>query len=219
MGEQWIMGRRTAERIVVTLVRDRHKLDRIHRLVHDAYVDSGYISPQPRGRLIYCPHLDLIPETTVFVAESAGQIVGTSTLTLDGPAGFHLDDEYPDEVAAVRREVRSLACSWRFALKAPTSQRVRVFLRLIRANQQFLHAVRVQTCLFTLVAHFEPLYRRLFNAHLIASKPLGHACTSKKLSMFGCRTVLMRWDAERCPRRWLFNATNSPKEKEDSNAI
>ena len=213
------MDRRTAERVVVTPVRDRCELDRVYRLVHDAYLEAGYISPQPGRRLIYCPHLDLAPETTAFVAKAGGEIVGTSTVTLDGPAGLHLDDEYPDEVAAVRREVRSLASSWRLALKASAPERVYVLLGLIRANQQLLYANGVQTCLFTLVPHFEPLYRRLFNARLIASKPLGHACTSEQLLMFQCPTVLMRWDAESCPRRWFSNGTDSTERSKHGGPI
>ena len=62
-------------------IRDDCELDEIHRLVHDAYLDAGLIRPQPGGRLIYYPHLDGIPETTVLVAELNGVIVGTSTLT------------------------------------------------------------------------------------------------------------------------------------------
>jgi hypothetical protein len=205
-------ARSAARRISVAPVRDRRGLDRIHRLVHDAYVRSNYISPQPRGRLIYCPHLDSIPETTVLVAEGGGAILGTSTLTLDGPAGFHCEHEYPEAVAAIRRENRPLASLWRLALEAPAGDRVATLLALIRANQRLIRARGVQTCLFALVAHFEPLYRRLLNARRVAAKPPGHGCVSAPLAMFRCETVLMRWDAERCPMRWL-SCPSTPMER------
>ena len=143
------------------------------------------------------------------MAEAGGEIVGTSTLTRDGPTGFHLDDEYPVEMAAIRRDGRSLASSWRWASKAAAADRVRVILALFRAVQQCLCASGVQTCLFTLVPHFEPVYRRLLNARLVASTPAHQACISEQLSMFRCRTVLMRWDVDRCPHRWFSDGAGS----------
>jgi hypothetical protein len=203
------MDRREADRVVIKPVRDRRQLDHVYQLVHDAYLESGYIAPQRGGRLIYCPHLDLVPETTVLMAEADGDLVGTCTLTLDGPTGFHLDDEYPGAADAIRHEARSLASSWRWASKAPAPDRTAVFLGFIRAIQQLLCANAIETCLFTLVPHFEPAYRRLLNARRVASAPLRDACASEMLSMFRCRTVLMRWDVDRCPHRWFSELADS----------
>ena len=207
--EPWHKDRRNADRVVVRPVRDRRELDHVRRLVHDVYLDAGYIAAQPGGRLVYCPHLDVASETTAFIAEAGGEIVGTCSLTLDGPAGFHLDDEYPDALRAIRREVPRLASSWRWASKAPATERIGVYLGLLRAIQAVLHANAVETCLFTLVPHFAQVYRNLLNARLVASTPPLHGCASKKLSMFRCGTVLMRWDVERCPPRWFSRLAGS----------
>jgi hypothetical protein len=209
------MERRSADRVVVRPMRDRRELDHVQRLVHDVYLEAGYISPQPGGRLVYCPHLDAVPETTAFVAQAGGEIVGTCSLTLDGPAGFHLDDEYPDAVGAVRREVRSLASSWRWASKAPANDRIGVYLGLLRAIQAVLRANAVETCLFTLVPQFAEVYRHLLNARPVAST----ACTSEKLSMFRCRTVLMRWDVERCPLRWISHLAGPVEAREHGRPV
>jgi hypothetical protein len=203
--------RPNTDRVVVRPAHDPSELDHVRRLVHDVYLEAGYIAPQPGGRLVYCPHLDAADETTTFVAEAGGEIVGTCSLTLDGPAGFHLDDEYPDALRAVRREVRSLASSWRWASKASATERIIVYLGLLRAIQGVLQADAVETCLFTLVPQFASVYRHLLNARLVASTPPLRGCTSEKLSMFRCGTVLMRWDAARCPPRWFSRFTGSLK--------
>jgi hypothetical protein len=210
---------RTADRVIVRPTRNRLELDHVQRLVHDVYLEAGYISPQPEGRLVYCPHLDVAPETTTFVAQADSEIVGTCSLTLDGPAGFHLDDEYPDAVHAVRREVRSLASSWRWASKAPPTDRIGVYLGLLRAIQSVLHANAVETCLFTLVPQFAQVYRHLLNARLLASTPPLRACASEKLSMFHCGTVLMRWDLERCPPRWASHVAGSMEAREHGGRV
>ena len=118
-------------------IRDDCELDEIRRLVHDAYLDAGLIRSQPGGRLIYCPHLDGIPETTVLVAELNGVMVGTSTLTCDGPKGLHLDEEYPAELHRVRGEHRRLASSWRLAVRWESRMHRSIFLHLLRANVNY----------------------------------------------------------------------------------
>ena len=178
------------------------ELDDVHRLVHDAYVRSGYIEPRPGGRLLYCSRLEAAPETTVFAVYSAGRIVGPSTVTLDGPEGFHLDGEYPREVVRVRGEGRKLAASWRLAVTAPGTSRMRILLALVRANQDLFHREGVETCLFTLVPHLGAVYRRILLARRVAFAPPGRGCESESLEMFRCSTVLMRWDRESCPTRW-----------------
>lgn len=189
--------------LVVRPMRDPQELDTVHRLVHDVYVAAGYVDPQPGGRLVYCPRLDLAPETTVFLALSRGKAVGSASLTLDGPAGFHLDEEYPREAAAIRRERRALASAWRLALRAPEGDRLGALMKLVLAIRETLFSRRVETCLFTLAPGFEPAYRRLFGARRVAASPPDHGCASAALSMFRIPTVLMRWDLERCPDRWL----------------
>jgi hypothetical protein len=217
--EPWHGDPRNADRVVVRPAHDPRDLDHVRRLVHDVYLQAGYITPQPGGRLVYCPHLDAAAETTAFVAEAGGEIVGTCSLTLDGPAGFHLDDEYPDALRAVRREVRSIASSWRWASKAPATERIVVYLGLLRAIQAVLQANAVETCLFTLVPKFASVYRHLLNARLLASTPPLHSCGSGKLSMFRCGTVLMRWDAARCPPRWFSRFTGSLEARDHGHPV
>ncbi len=192
--------------LVVRALRNHAELDIVHRLVHDVYVAAGYVAPQPGARLIYCPRLDLAPETTVFLALIGGRAFGTVSLTLDGPAGFHLDEEYPREAAAIRRERRSLASAWRLAVRPPEGARLGVLMKLLSAIREPVLAGSVETCLFTVVPGFELAYCRLFGARRVAASSLDRGCASAALSMFRIPTVLMRWDVERCPERWLHEA-------------
>ena len=63
--------------VVVRPIRDDVELEIVHRLTYLAYHDCGLIGEQTDGRLVYCSHLELIPETTVLVAVEGQVIVGT----------------------------------------------------------------------------------------------------------------------------------------------
>ena len=85
----------------------------IWKLTHDAYVTAGYADPQPNGILRHYPHLDGIPNTTVFTAATKDEILGTVTLTEDGPAGLSVDSEFKDLVDTYRGQGYKIASVWR----------------------------------------------------------------------------------------------------------
>ena len=184
-------------------IRGDCELDETRRLVHDAYLASGLIGPQPGGRLIYYPHLDGIPETTILVAELNGVIVGTSTVTCDGPAGLHLDEEYPAELHRIRGEHRRLASSWRLAVRWDSRMYRSIFLHLLRANVGCMKERGVETCLATVLPRIVPLYRRMLGLRVVGPATSGQVCEADSLSMFRCQTVLMRGDLENLPRMRL----------------
>ena len=100
-------------------VSTAEEMDEVYKLTHDQYVKEGYIAPQPDGRLRHYPHLDGIPETTVLIAVDEGRVVGTNTLTLDGPAGLHVESDSAFKTIASFYRIAAaasgtkLACSWR----------------------------------------------------------------------------------------------------------
>ncbi|HXG03093.1 MAG TPA: hypothetical protein VNO23_06760 [Candidatus Binatia bacterium] len=87
--------------------------DQAFRLVHDQYVRRHYTAPHPSGRHVPARHR--LGCSRVFVAEAAGDIVGTVTLIEDSEAGLPMDEIYAGELRPLRRarhriaEVSSLA--------------------------------------------------------------------------------------------------------------
>src|SRR5947209_3989524 len=78
-------GSATGSGILVRPIEGEAELDAVYRLTYDSFLERGYCAPRPDRRLIHYPHLDRLPETMICVAISEGQIVGTVSVTLDGP--------------------------------------------------------------------------------------------------------------------------------------
>jgi len=172
-------------------------MDDVYRITYDAYLDMNYCEYQSEARLIHYPYLDNIPETTVLIAEGDGGIVGTTSLTLDGEQGLHVDSDYKAECAKVRTEGRRLAAAWRLVT---TDHDRRVLMGLIGHMVTLAYSLSVETCLYTFNPRHESVYKRLLNMETIAN----HSGSVHGLK--NAPSVLMRLDVEKCPSRWLPKA-------------
>lgn len=108
------------------------------RIVHDGFVEAGYVDPQPSGRRIH--HSYLNPGTTFFVARINGEPVGACAFIADGPFGLPSDRAFAEENDALRagtsdlvREIGSLVV--RSAHRRSTRRIVmRLFAALVRLS-------------------------------------------------------------------------------------
>ena len=89
-------------------------VDEALALLHDRFVDAGYMRPRPSGRRLIAPYLN--PGTAFAVAEIDSETVGTIALIEDGPFGLPSDRSFMEEIDDLRarseepvREVGSLA--------------------------------------------------------------------------------------------------------------
>lgn len=187
-------------------VRNKEELEAVYRLTHDAYVGRGYIEPRRDGRLVHYPHLDNIPETTVLVAKRGGKIVGTISLTIDGPAGLHVDEDFKKETNCIRREERKLGACWRIATTSASRNEGIVVLKLLREVARLGKEMNVMTGVFTMNPRHRRVYERLLNMEVVAYRASTHGLRSAP-------AVLMRWDMEKCPESWM------PEEKSVGNQV
>jgi hypothetical protein len=108
-----------------------HPTDRVraHRLVHDVYVECGYIDAEPLGvrRRVW----EQLPTTRTLVAELDGTVVGTASLVVDGPLGLPMEAAFGAEVHERRCARRRLAEVTGLAV-APAFRNFGVLVPLIR---------------------------------------------------------------------------------------
>ncbi len=181
---------------VVRPAQGRAELDAVHRLTHDSIVAAGYMSATPDGRLDSYPALDASPFTTVLVAVRDGTIIGTNSLTADGPLGLHTDLYFPTETNAVRRDRRRLVSSFRIAT-APTVQNRLGYALILDLVKWTLvvasEAYRFETMLCTFNPKHETVYRRMLAATSLARQ------TRVAHGDVNAGAVLMRIDVDRLP--------------------
>jgi hypothetical protein len=184
------------------IVRKATTLDDLRavwRLTHDVYVTEGYAAPRPDGMLRHYPHLDMIPETAVFLVEDEdGRLLGSNSYTVDGPAGLHADDDFKDVIDEMRADCRltglRLGSSWRIATRPGCRESLPVIMQLISATlDSGRHCADV--VLYTFNPKHEGFYGRMLGLKTIAGPRQGH-------SVKGAPAILMRGEMREMLARW-----------------
>ena len=75
-------------RLVLKIAETREELEACFRLLHDAYVASGFMQPDPSGLRVTLYHA--LPTTTTLCAKFDGEVVGTLSLIRESAIGFPL---------------------------------------------------------------------------------------------------------------------------------
>lgn len=89
------------------IVERKKELESACRLVHDRYVDKGYMAPREHGlRLSF--H-NALPETTTFIGKHHERVVYTMTLFQDSDMGLPMDGIYKKELDSLRYQGRKIA--------------------------------------------------------------------------------------------------------------
>lgn len=90
----------SVEEIDVTASDRVEDIDEALMVVHEGFVEAGYLTPMPSGRRMHASYLN--PGTTFFVARIDGETVGTCALIADGPFGLPSDRAFAEENDALR---------------------------------------------------------------------------------------------------------------------
>lgn len=153
--------------MLIRPIIDDQELDAVHRLIHDAYVEQGYIEPRPDGRLRHYADIEAAPENMVLVAIDGGAIVGTVSVTLDGPAGLHVDHDFRALCDDVRAEGLPVGAVWRIVTEPGHRASRALVIELIRGTIAVFQRVGVATSLCTFAPRHERAYERLLGFRTI----------------------------------------------------
>ena len=170
-------------------------LEHVCRLAHDAYVEQGYVGAHPGHKLLYNAEFDNIPETTVLLVEGAGTLIGTVSVTVDGPRGLPADKDFNATCNLIRRETRAIGGAWRLVTRHGFADERRLVITLIGEATREAKERGVQTCLCALHPKHEHFYRRL-----LSMKPVAYCRAMRDLQ--NAPGVCMRCDIETVPGWW-----------------
>jgi hypothetical protein len=192
-----------SDSVIIRPVANEDELAMVHRLTHDAYVSMGYATPQPDRRLVHYGDFDHLPETTILVALRQDEIVGSMSLTLDGPWGLTVETDFKKVCDSLRYSGRSLAVIWRFVITKSENSSRQVLMALFQKVTAFALMEGVNTCLITVNPKHETVYQRLLNATVVSTNSF-----TKGLDQ--APGVLLRLDYERVPSFLKTLTPNSP---------
>lgn len=92
-------------RLELKIADTRDELEACFALLHDAYVGSGFMRPDPSGLRVTIYHA--LPTTTTLCAKFDGRVVGTLSLIRDGVFGFPLQSAF--DLTALRAKSGQIA--------------------------------------------------------------------------------------------------------------
>lgn len=175
------------------LARRSRSLTAAFRLVHDRYVERGYMRPDPSGLRLSLHHG--LPSTKVFVATDGGRVAGTVSLIEDSRIGVPMDGLYGEELGVLRRqrrrlsEVSALAIDDRYNTAGVTILKRLILLLIVYAIE-----IRKQDdiCIAVNPRHVR-FYQRLFPR----AAQFGHLKSYDKVN--GAPAVLLRLDLRAWP--------------------
>jgi GNAT superfamily N-acetyltransferase len=94
-----------SERLVLKIADTQEELEACFTLLHDAYVGSGFMTPDLSGMRVTIYHA--LPTTTTLCAKYDGQVVGTLSLIRESVLGFPLQRIF--DLTAVREKKGNIA--------------------------------------------------------------------------------------------------------------
>jgi GNAT superfamily N-acetyltransferase len=94
-----------SDRLLLKIADTQEELEACFRLLHDAYVESGFMKPDPSGMRVTLFHA--LPTTTTLCAKWDGKVVGTISLIRESAFGFPLQKIF--DLSAVRQNLGNLA--------------------------------------------------------------------------------------------------------------
>ena len=92
-------------RLQLKIAETQEELEACFRLLHDAYVNAGFMKPDPSGMRVTIYHA--LPTTTTLCAKYDGEVVGTLSLIRDSVFGFPLQSIF--DLSGVRAKAGNIA--------------------------------------------------------------------------------------------------------------
>ncbi len=94
-----------SQRLVLKIADTKEELEACFSVLHDAYVDSGFMTPDPSGMRVTIYHA--LPTTTTLCAKYDGQVVGTISLIRESALGVPLQRIF--DLSSVREKAGYIA--------------------------------------------------------------------------------------------------------------
>lgn len=92
-------------RLELKVAETQQELQECFRILHDAYVGSGFMKPDPSGMRVTIYHA--LPTTTTLCAKWEGKVVGTISMIREGVFGFPLQSVF--DLEQVRKKYGQVA--------------------------------------------------------------------------------------------------------------
>jgi hypothetical protein len=145
--------------VTVKQAETQEELEAAYRLVHQSYVEAGYMDPHPSGLRVRA--FEVLPQTATFIAVENGEVIGTISLIVDSPLGLPMEESYREEVNALRAQGRKIAEVSSLAV-AKGSRNLGIFVRLCKYMTLFAISVGVEDLCIAISPEHAPFFKEVY---------------------------------------------------------
>lgn len=197
-------------RLELKIAETREELEACFKLLHDAYVDSGFMKPDPSGLRVTIYHA--LPTTTTLCAKFDGEVVGTLSLIRESALGFPLQQIF--DLSKVRgkggqiAEASALAVHPRFrrtggAVMFPLMKFMREYCAAFFDTRHLVIAVNPNRIeMYESLMFFDRLTANAVENYDFAN---GAPAVGATLDLQAAPTILERCYGEKKPRKNLYH--------------
>jgi hypothetical protein len=145
--------------VTVKQAETQEELEAAYRLVHQSYVEAGYLDPHPSGLRVRA--FEVLPQTATFIAIENGEVIGTISLIVDSPLGLPMEESYREEVNALRHQGRRIAEVSSLAV-TKGSRNLGIFVRLCKYMTLFAISVGVEDLCIGISPEHAPFFKEVY---------------------------------------------------------
>lgn len=187
------------DKIEIRKAKTLDDLHRVYRLTHDSYVDAGLYNNQTNRMIIHHPDQDVLPETTIYLVEIKGELVGTVTFTLDSEFGLMVDHGFKEQIDKYRRFYGRIASFWRLAISPSYHNDTRIIKHLLGIIARRLLKDQIPVCLFIFSPEHARIYEKLVNTEVVCRGK----DSNEKINPEQAEVVLMKLYPDKIPDKWF----------------
>lgn len=119
--------------LVLKIAETREELEACFKVLHEAYVDSGFMKPHPSGMRVTLYHA--LPTTTTLCAKYDGEVVGTLSLIRESAMGFPLQEIF--DLAPLREHEGNIAEVSALAIRRDFQKRGGILFPLMKFMYEY----------------------------------------------------------------------------------
>lgn len=160
--------------IEIQLAKTKEDLEAAYSLLHDVYVEIGFMEPHPSGMRLNV--YNMLPHTSTVVAKINGEVVGTISIVRDNPLGLPLDESV--DTQSYRKPGWQVAEVTGLAVARPWRGQGQILFPLLKFTYEYavgylgVEAFQVATALkkedfFRALLFFEPITEQVFDDPMI----------------------------------------------------
>jgi len=153
--------------------RDFEQLCRAFALVHDRYLQLGYMEQHESGMRYSL--LNLLPQSTTFVVEESTRISGTLSVVVDSPAGLPGSKEFGGEFDKLRGQGKLIAEATMFACREESAKNFDVSLQLMTVAFKWCIEIGIDELCMIVNPRHVGFYEKVLGFRRMGDvQPMGH---------------------------------------------